>query len=194
MTMNPRSPRKPPASITAKSKPKVKTRAKTKAKAKVKAKVKAKKTRGAPPGAPPRSPKPTSTATRQVPPPLPDGEDDVDAGAGDGEDGAGDEGEGEEGGGDGEEDDAATTVSASPAVPAADSRDVAATRLGRTLAVHLEALHVADPRRAVAVLEEVVTTQGDLTEIAADLDTLDAADLARDVRLAVDRQRQRASR
>jgi len=75
-----------------------------------------------------------------------------------------------------------------------DPESRAASRIGRTIHAHLEVLHMTDPDAAIATIKAIVPVLADLLEIGEDLETLGARDLARDVRLAVDRRRREVSR
>lgn len=68
-----------------------------------------------------------------------------------------------------------------------DPREAAASRIGHSIHAHLEALHMSDRDGAIAAISTIVPVRAELAQVGADLETLGAADLARDVRLAVDR-------
>lgn len=68
-----------------------------------------------------------------------------------------------------------------------DPREAAASRIGHSIHAHLEALHMSDRDGAISAISTIVPVSAELTQLSVDLETLGAADLARDVRLAVDR-------
>lgn len=77
-----------------------------------------------------------------------------------------------------DEDDRATEV---------DPQEAAASRIGRSIHAHLEVLHMSDRDGAIAAISTIVPVPAELAQVGADLEALGATDLARDVRLAVDR-------
>lgn len=70
-----------------------------------------------------------------------------------------------------------------------DGKEAAASHIGHSIHAHLEALHMTDPDDAVAAIRAIVGVPDELAQIGQHLETLGAADLARDLRLEVDRMR-----
>jgi hypothetical protein len=75
-----------------------------------------------------------------------------------------------------------------------DPREAAAARIGHSLHAHLEALHMTDRDDAIRAISTIISVAPELAQIGMDLEILGAGDLARDVRLAVDRMKREQDR